>query len=291
MNTRIIMFLVFILFPANLIAGSGYYEDCYYETGDRISLSVSGQVSKNQGKGVFYYSYDVISNPKSEQDVWVFQIILPEKNIILNTNTPAEWGGPGWSGKSTKYSHLREIKPPYWIAWTAPEKNMKPSERASGFMFETSFGLPMIVDYYAEGESVARCPEGMAVDFIPGYDDLTPYGPGIVGKTIGPTALPGEFKPIEFIDYIILKKHEAYNLGWIKNKGIENSLDAKLDNAKKKIEQGNLKAAKNILEAFLNEVEAQGCETYEKCSEGKHLTPEAYALMKYNVDYLISNLK
>ncbi len=113
-------------------------------------------------------------------------------------------------------------------------------------------------------------------------------------KTIGPTAPPLDFKPLEFLDYIISLKHEASSLGWITNKGIEQSLDAKLDNARKKLEQGKNDAAKNILIAFINEVEAQGCESYEggsaPCPKGKHLTPEAYALLKYNVLYLIGKL-
>lgn len=110
------------------------------------------------------------------------------------------------------------------------------------------------------------------------------------GKTIGPTAPPSDFKPLDFLNYIIDLKHQSTSLGWITNKGIENSLDVKLDNAKKKLEQGNIVAAKNILNAFLNEVEAQGCATYENCPSGKHLTPEAYALLKYNVEYLINKL-
>ncbi len=109
-------------------------------------------------------------------------------------------------------------------------------------------------------------------------------------KTIGPTAPPADFKPIEFLYYIISLKHEAASLGWITNKGIENSLDKKLDNAKKKLEQGNTTAAKNILNAFLKEVEAQGCKSSHDCPKGKHLTPEAYGLLKYNVEYLIDNL-
>ena len=100
-------------------------------------------------------------------------------------------------------------------------------------------------------------------------------------KTLGPTAPPADFKPVIFIDYIISVKHEAFSLGWIKNKGIENSLDAKLENAKKKLEQGNTTAAKNLLNAFINEVEAQ---------KDKHLTSEAYGLLKYNVQYLIEKL-
>lgn len=100
-------------------------------------------------------------------------------------------------------------------------------------------------------------------------------------KTLGPTAPPADFKPISFIDYIITVKHEAFSLGWITNQGVEQSLDAKLDNAKMKITQGNANAAKNILEAFINEVEAQ---------KDKYLTSEAYGLLKYNVEYLIGRL-
>jgi hypothetical protein len=64
----------------------------------------------------------------------------------------------------------------------------------------------------------------------------------------------------------------------------------KLDNAKKKLAEGSPGATKNILRAFINEVEAQGCATYENCPPGKHLTSEAYALLKFNAQYLIDNL-
>ena len=64
------------------------------------------------------------------------------------------------------------------------------------------------------------------------------------GKTLGPTAPPADFKPLAFIDAIISLKHEAVALGWIKNQGIINSLDVKLENAKKAIEKNNIRPAK-----------------------------------------------
>jgi len=101
------------------------------------------------------------------------------------------------------------------------------------------------------------------------------------GVTIGPTAPPLTFSPLAAIDTLISYKHQALALGWITNRGIANSLDQKLENARKQLERGKNKAAKNILEAFLNEVEAQ---------KDKHLTSEAYALLKYNAEYLASKL-
>lgn len=101
------------------------------------------------------------------------------------------------------------------------------------------------------------------------------------GLTIGPTAPPLSFSPLAAIDTLVSYKHQALTLGWITNQGVANSLDQKLENARKQLERGNNKAAKNILEALLNEVEAQ---------KDKHLTSEAYALLKYNAEYLISKL-
>ncbi len=314
MNFIIIFLTILFLLPINSFAGTGYYEDCYYETGDRISVSVSGRVLKEEDKGVFLYSYSVKSNPQSEQDVWYFRIILPQKGIIINATAPDGWGGPGWSGKPTKYGHLRqsELPPPYGIGWTAPRgRNMKPSEIVSGFAFRTSFGLPGMVDYYAEGDApLPRCPEGGAVNFIPGYDDLTPYGPGIVGKTLGPTAPPADFKPIDFLNYIISLKQEAYNLGWIvqgrdddkdkyedEEKGIMKSLDKKLEKAKAELIKGDTKEAIEKLKSFIHEVAGlykegkEKEEKHEKEKEGhSHITSEAYALLKYNAVYLIERL-
>ena len=101
------------------------------------------------------------------------------------------------------------------------------------------------------------------------------------GWTIGPTAPPVNFTSATWLDTLISYKHQALNLGWIDNQGIVNSLDQKLDNAKSQLQKGDTAAAKNTLRALVNEVEAQN---------GKHLTSEAYALLRYNTEYLISKL-
>jgi hypothetical protein len=87
--------------------------------------------------------------------------------------------------------------------------------------------------------------------------------------------------PLTFIDTIASYKHQAFDLGWIDNQGIVTSLDAKLDSAKKYLEQGQTIPAINELEAFVIEVEAQ---------KNTHLNSEPYALLKYNAGYLIAEL-
>jgi hypothetical protein len=177
------------------------------------------------------------------------------------------------------------------------EQVIPPSEEISGFILIT-YGIPTIRDFKAQTNYVAgdedvisrigTTKEQLIEDPFPHYEAFY-ESIAYKGKTIGPTAPPAELKPVDFLDNIIDMKHEAFSLGWITNKGIER--DAKLNAARKKLSSRDYGSAQNILTAFMNEVEAQGCETRDDCPRGKHLMPEAYALLKYNAQYLADNLK
>lgn len=75
---------------------------------------------------------------------------------------------------------------------------------------------------------------------------------------------------------------DAYQKGWIDNKGIYNSLSKKLEHAQKQLDKGKTKQALNQLNAFLNQLEAQ---------KGKHVNEEAYNLLHFNVEALIERME
>lgn len=215
----------------------------------------------------FKYDYMLASSQKSVQEVSDFMVEF--YSPISNTLAPKGWFGMG--------TGLTGGSP---FAWGALEENIKHSESLAGFSMQSE-GLPAIVTYYARGwVEMPVVSEAEAPDKPCPEQNI--FIDAVKGKTLGPKDPPADFKPIDFLNYIIGLKHQASSLGWITNKGTENSLNQKLDNAKKKLEQGNIIPAKNILNAFINEVEAQN---------GKHLTSEAYGLLKYNVLYLIEKLK
>lgn len=76
------------------------------------------------------------------------------------------------------------------------------------------------------------------------------------------------FRIIATRESAILDIERAYSLGWIDNKGVKNSLIAKLKNNK------------DNYEALLNELEAQ---------RGKHINKTAYQLIYRNIKWLIEN--
>ena len=74
---------------------------------------------------------------------------------------------------------------------------------------------------------------------------------------------------------------ELLAAGMIDNAGIANSLISKADAAASQIAQGNTQAAKNQLNAFINELDAQN---------GKHITQQGYGLLNAAALYVISHL-
>lgn len=104
----------------------------------------------------------------------------------------------------------------------------------------------------------------------------------VSGTTIGPVPAPPVFDRIGSLRSLLTEIDETYSLGWITNRGIQNSFTAKLRTALNALERGNIATATNVLGAFIHEVEAQA---------GKHLSPQAVVLLKVNTQYLIDRIQ
>ncbi len=173
-------------------------------------------------------------------------------------------------------------------AWTAIDVQLAPGQTLSGFQI-CSRGLPGLRRFtarpYVDVDAISILPP----NGTPG--DLQRYGKelealeeaaGTSGLIPGPVGPPADFAAIDFLQTILKYKERATQLGWIKNRGILNSLDAKLNAASNALVRDNNKTATNELNALLHEVDAQA---------GKQLSPEAVALLKFNTEYLVSKLQ
>ncbi|MDE3058447.1 MAG: hypothetical protein KGJ59_10875 [Bacteroidota bacterium] len=236
-----------------------------YPSAKEIAVSVVAHVTELKN-GKFFYEYQLQSLPNSKQNIWTFDVEYHAP--VQEIQAPTEWlGDPGYL-------------PPPRVQWYARDSlvEISPDSKLGGFSF-LSGGIPSIEIYYVSGwVEPPVFTEENAPDSVIGDNVLEN---SVKGITIGPTAPPVNFSASTWIDTLISYKHQAVSLGWIDNQGIANSLDSKLDNAKSKLSAGDTTAAKNMLNAFVNEVEAQN---------GKQLTSEAYALLKFNAEYLIDRL-
>lgn len=85
---------------------------------------------------------------------------------------------------------------------------------------------------------------------------------------------------IKKADHNSLRKNVelSYKIGWILNKGIYISLLQKLNSASRSYDRGQINAATNTLQAFINELEAE---------EEKNLAIDAVTILKEDAELLI----
>ena len=84
------------------------------------------------------------------------------------------------------------------------------------------------------------------------------------------------------IDSVIVAIHQYHNSGWIDSLGVKTSLIQKLESTKKNLDKNKVKTAKNILEAIINEIEAQS---------GKHIDSDIATILIKNVEYIIEQIR
>lgn len=170
--------------------------------------------------------------------------------------------------------HWRPASGPSFIRWTnlylfGDRNFIAPGETDSTFTVERE-GIVRITKYYVQGHNG---------DEFSGSEILTN---SVSGVTVGPADPPDPFVPTAFLDTLISYKHQAFALGWIADDGIVTSLDQKLDAARPAI-INDRPSAKQILQAFVLELDGL-------ITQSGKITSEAYALLKFNAEYLISKL-
>ncbi|SRR6266581_852095 len=229
---------------------------------------ISAVVGSGSTAGTLRFRYTVSNSPRSVQEIAVWGL---RYDASLTPNVLAS--PVGWT------SHVARAGEPM-IRW-ATIKDFPAGSSDTGFDVEAP-SLPGIVQAAVMGfiapTQLPTFPDGEAPADVPGTSILDN---SVKVSTVGPVPIPSAVDPAAFLTSIVALKETAFNLGWIDNSGIETSLDAKLSAAARSIARGNAPAARNQLQAVLNEIDAQS---------GKHLTAEAIGLLKFNIQFLLSNM-
>jgi hypothetical protein len=189
----------------------------------------------------------------------VFNFTSPEGWAVWDVNSEVYWEDEN-SFRFEKFSMKYKIKP---------------GEILDNFSFETH-GLPII------GEASLR---GFNYNLYSGseyYTRVDDYlNNSVFLSTVAAKLPPSPFEPTVFLDTLINYSNRSFSLTWIQTQQTADKYSGYLTAAKTALLQNNSSLARTNLQNILREVDID--------SSGA-ITSEAYALLRYNTEHLLSFL-
>jgi hypothetical protein len=268
---------------------------------------LTGRVRLDLSHGVYTYSYSLSNPSTSTLNIQQFSIDMSqsverlEKDSIHLT----------WVDSVTRDRFLREYMglaggvtvvsvnaaPAKWIGdltnwlavkwFTSRSFAIQPNHSMSGFELQSK-GLPSIrnaliepffdIDQFPSADDLNS--EWAADSLLNAIDSLK-RASSCQRKTVGPMAPEATFRPIVLLDSLNSYVTQSHNLGWITTQSAASKYLDRFYKARSQLKSANLTGALTTLQAVLDQVHQDSSST---------LTNEAYALIRFNTDYLIKNL-
>lgn len=273
----VIRFIVFAISLSLILTSSSSTQEprCVYPRMDLVDASIHAKVTLAGDR--FQHQYLVENRQGARQILDSFAIEAHATSAVTVAQiTPQGWRSGG------------RIADTRFHAWSVrgATPGLTGGQSASGFGFANA-DLPGVVRLLAWGEVEPPVfPEGQEPDFCENQDLLTN---SFKGFTVGPKPPQSNLSAIEFLNYLITLVHDSRRFGWIRVDGVQRSLLTKLLNAKRRLEMADFETTRNIVKAFLQEVEGASCKEFA-CPGNRPLTSDAYALLFFNGQYFVSRL-
>lgn len=165
--------------------------------------------------------------------------------------------------------------------WVLVEDEMLHPGQTSPDLTVVGRGIPGLVRYWAVPDLEAHPPryrdEDDSEDSYFVYSDT--------GTTVGIVPVPTSSTAASLATRLRGLAARACGLGWIRNPGICQSLDVKLAHVQSALASDETNVARNLIGAFVDELEAQ-----HGPQPGKAVSDEAHALLALNAAFLLARL-
>ncbi|MFQ5906276.1 MAG: hypothetical protein ACE5JA_06855 [bacterium] len=251
-----------------------------FEPPVRMEIVVAARSHFDMKNGDFKYDYVLHGKKRNLQDLGGFVPQVDQRKVpVLDVAEPSKWMHD-WNDDFAKSTPKRS----YWRFWSRPYAEWKkgeipPSESIEGFSIRSP-GLPAILECQIlvwrknpvtyltmKHHTHSSVQEGCRI---------------LTGKTIGPVAPPEEFDPGQFVGELALMIDQSLTEGWVEDKNVAQDLRNRLGSARQAAETEDQRRLKSTLVELLSKVEKE---------KDRSLLSEAYALIKYNVQYWLDQLK
>ncbi|MBI3580397.1 MAG: VCBS repeat-containing protein [Ignavibacteriales bacterium] len=236
---------------------------------NRLSASVSCKITI--ADSLLDYAYTWTNSPSSKQDVSA--IYLGGVKMLISSRGPTNW-----LMQSTILVNGR-----IWDAFFDNKPNMiKPGQISGGFGL-TSSGLPALIKAFAQGYSpkprLLNETGAIVISEEMARNDILTNSVQVF--TVGPVDPPSPFDPLNFLDTLKSWTTQSRSFGWITTQPIVDKYFGYFNTARTQLQGNNGASTKTTLQHILQDVNVDSSSA---------LTSEAYALIRYNTEYLLKKL-
>ncbi len=235
---------------------------------NRFQATVNCKVERINNN--FIYTYAVSNHLNSKQKIeWIGVEGIEDAS---NYYAPSPWS----SGTSIIGGRRFDLD------FDKMRSAIKPGKTLNGFTTK-SVALPMIVKYYLQGYSGHIC---CSTEEQARQNILTN---SVTGYTLGTRDTSNVIGNLEWYDTLSSYTTQSRTFGWITTQTIANKYLNYFSTAKTQLQTNNTSGARTTLQQVLTDVNIDSSSTPATQTAGK-LTSEAYALLRFNTEYLISKL-
>ncbi|MGA9365204.1 MAG: hypothetical protein WBW16_12635 [Bacteroidota bacterium] len=264
--------------------------------GDSVRVTVTARVSKSNGDTLSYrYAANVKSDSPQKLVEFTLELGLKQESDVglfsVDSAVNKYWGGSiefGGEQPSSFAGAAVAWVPLDTLADLADQFNPPRSAVGAGdslLVSLRSIALPGINRFWAEGWygpiSEHEYDSLLATGFSPN-DILKPwYLDAFESKTVTPVVPSLPLNSLDFLDTLMSYTTQSRSLAWIKDQPTADKYAGYFSSARAKLVQRDSVGARTSLQQVLRDVDIDSI---------ANLTSEAYALLRYNTEYLLRQL-
>jgi hypothetical protein len=249
-----------------------------FEPSTKIDPFVKVITTKLSDSSYFRYDYELINSSSSIQRLYNFYLYI--SSDISEITIPDENWYTGFFSYIPVF-HWYNSKGEAGLS--DPDDGIAPDSSVDGFSF-VSYGLPTITNVYFKGNptiflSFPDEPPGEISELLKPIRKFP--NNTVMKKTVSPKDPPYPLIISSFLDTLLNYVSQSYMLEWITDETTANKYTNFFTTAKDQIIQEDSSVTRSTLENVLREVDIDST---------NYLTSEAYALLRYNTEYLVEQL-
>jgi len=230
---------------------------------NKLTATMKAKVVKTPD--AYRYQYIIQNSSTSQQEV---------NEVLVAARTDSIWNGVG----PERWEFFLHPRPKVgWVLLPFQGHYIPPGGSDSRFSYEST-GLPAPVSCYVRGRNETLQP-GPPFNEESWYADVVQNS--FVITTVGAVDVPSPFVADRFLDTLTIYATQSLTLGWITSQTVADKYLSYFSTAKTQLQQNNTAGARTTLQSVLRNVDVDSSST---------LTSEAYALLRYNTEYLLDQL-